>query len=61
MGRLTFHIHDQQHQEWFIARLITHIRRSLIQKKVALQPKYLEIAMKFKASPIGDSRGMVQL
>jgi hypothetical protein len=33
----------------------------LIQQKVASQPKALDIAMKFEASPVGDSGGMVQL
>jgi hypothetical protein len=31
MGRLTFQILDQQHQEWFIAVLLPHIPKSLIQ------------------------------
>jgi hypothetical protein len=35
MGRLTFQISDQQHQEWFIAGLLPHIHRPLIQQKVA--------------------------
>jgi hypothetical protein len=33
----------------------------LIQKKVVLQPKALEIVMKLEASPVGDSGGMVQV
>jgi hypothetical protein len=60
MGRLTFQILDQQHQEWFIARLLPHIRRPLIQQKVTSQPEALEIAMKLEASPIGDMGGMIQ-
>jgi hypothetical protein len=51
MGRLTFQIPDQQHQEWFIAGLLPHIRRPLIQQKVTSQPEALEIAMKLEASP----------
>jgi hypothetical protein len=61
MGRLTFQIPDQQHQEWFISRLLPHIRRSLIQQKVASQPEALDIAMKLEASPVGDDGGMVQV
>jgi hypothetical protein len=61
MGRLTFQIPDQQHQEWFIAGLLPHIRRSLIQQKVVLQPEALEIVMKLEASPIGDGGGMAQV
>jgi hypothetical protein len=48
MGRLTFHIPYQQLQEWFIAGLLPHIRRPLIQQKVALHPEALEIAMKLE-------------
>jgi hypothetical protein len=61
MGRLTFQIPDQQHQEWFIAGLLPHIHRSLIQQKVVSQPEALEIAMKLEASPVGDGGGMVQV
>jgi hypothetical protein len=61
MGRLTFQIPDQQHQEWFIAGLLPHIHRPLIQQKVASQPEALEIAMKLESSPVGDSGGMVQV
>jgi hypothetical protein len=61
MGRLTFQIPDQQHQEWFIAGLLPHIHRPLIQQKVVSQPEALEIAMKLEASPVGDSGGMVQV
>jgi hypothetical protein len=43
MGILTFQIPDQQHQEWFISRLLPHIRRSVIQQKVTLQLEALEI------------------
>jgi hypothetical protein len=61
MGRLTFQILDQQHQEWFIARLLPHIHRPLIQQKVVSQSEALEITMKLEASPVGDSGGMAQL
>jgi hypothetical protein len=36
MGILTFQILDQQHQEWFIAGLLPHIRRPLIQHKACV-------------------------
>jgi hypothetical protein len=58
MGRLTFQIHDQHHQEWLNSRFLPHIHRPLIQQKVASQPEALEIAMKLESSPIGDSGGM---
>ena len=34
MGRLTFHIFDQQQEEWFIVGLLPHICRLMIQHKV---------------------------
>jgi hypothetical protein len=40
MGRLNFQIPDQQHQEWFIAGLLPHIRRPLIQQKVMSHPRH---------------------
>jgi len=61
MGRLTFYIPNQQHQEWFIDGLLPHIHQSLIQQKVTSQPKYLDITMKMKSSLIGDGGGMVQV
>jgi hypothetical protein len=61
MGRLTFQIPDQQHQEWFIVGLLPHIQRPLIQQKVTSQPEALEIAMKLEASPTGDTGGMTQV
>jgi hypothetical protein len=61
MGRLTFYIHYQQHQEWFIIGLLPHIHMLLIQQKVALQPEALESAMKLEASPVGDSGEIMQV
>jgi hypothetical protein len=61
MGRLTFHIPDEQHREWFIAGMLSHIHCPLTQQKVMLQPKALEIAMKLEASPVGDGAGMAQV
>jgi hypothetical protein len=56
MGRLTFHIPDEQHREWFIAGLLPHIHCPLTQQKVTSQPEALEIMMKLEASPVGDGR-----
>jgi hypothetical protein len=61
MGRLTFHIPDRKHQEWFIAGLLPHIHRPLIQQKVKSQPEALEIAMKLESSPVGDNGWMAQV
>ena len=61
MGRLTFQIPDQQHQEWFIVGLLPHIHRSLILQKVASQHEALEIAMKLESSSIGDNGEMVKV
>jgi hypothetical protein len=55
MGRLTFHTPNQKHQEWFIAGLLPHIRRPLIQQKVALEAEALKIALKIESSPTGDT------
>jgi hypothetical protein len=61
MCRLTFHICNQQHQEWFIAGLLPHIHKLLIQQKAASQSESSKIAVKLEASPIGDIGGMVQV
>jgi len=61
MGRLTFYILDQQHQEWFIAWILPHIHNPLIQQKVVSQPEELEIEMKLESSHVGDSGGMAQV
>jgi hypothetical protein len=58
MGRLNFQIFDQHHQEWFIARILPHIHRPLIQLKVTSQPEALEITVKLESSLVGDSGGM---
>jgi hypothetical protein len=53
MGRLTFYILDEQHQEFLIACLLPHIYCSLTQHKVMLLPEALEIATKLEEPPIG--------
>jgi hypothetical protein len=59
MGRLNFQISGQHHQEWFIAGLLPHIRRPLIQQKVVSLHEALEIAMELESSHVGDNGGMV--
>jgi hypothetical protein len=56
MDRFTFQIPDAEHREWFIARLLPHVRIPLTQQKVATQFEALEIAMKLEATtPAIDS------
>jgi hypothetical protein len=59
MRRLTFHIPDEQHREWFIACLLPHICCPLTQHKLTLQLKSLEIMMKLESSPIEESSARV--
>ena len=62
LDQVSFEIAAQQHQEWFIAAMLPHIRLSLVQQKVASQAEALEIAMKLEASPIAEtSVGMVNI
>jgi len=61
MGRLTFQILDEQHREWFIAGIFSHIHCPLTQQKVTSQAESLEIAMKLEASPIGGGAGMAHV
>jgi hypothetical protein len=42
MAILTFQIPGQQHQEWFIVKLLPHILRPLIQQKVTSQSEALK-------------------
>ena len=46
---------DVQHKDCFIAALLPHIRKPLMQQKIATQSEALEIAMKLEASPVGES------
>jgi hypothetical protein len=61
MGRMNFHILDQQNHEWFIARLLPHIRKPLIQQKVSVKLEALEISTKLESSPLGDNGGVEQV
>ena len=55
MARVSFQMSDVQHKEWFIAMLVSHIRQSLMQQKIATQSEALETTMKLEASSIGES------
>jgi hypothetical protein len=61
MGRMTFQIPYQQHQEWFIVGILPHIFRPLIQQKVTSQLEVLEIVMKLESSLVGENGGMAQV
>jgi hypothetical protein len=61
MGRLTFHILDEQHREWFITCLFSHIHFMLTRQKVTSHPEALKIAMNLEESPIGDGERMAQV
>ena len=55
LDQVSLEIAPQQHEEWFIAALLPHIRLPLMHQKVALQAEALEIAMKLEASPIAKT------
>ena len=55
MARVSFFMSIVQHNEWFIAALVSHIRQPLMQKKIAMQSEALDIVMKLEASPIEES------
>ena len=55
MARVSFEMNDIQHKEWFIATLRSHIRLPLMQQKILTQSEAMEIAMKLKASPVGEN------
>ena len=55
LAQVSFVIAPQQHQEWFVAALLPHIRLSLMQQKITSQAEALEIAMKLEASPIAEA------
>ena len=62
LDQLSFDIDAQQHKDRFIAALLSHIRLSLMQQKVASQAEALEIVMNLEASLIdGTSPRMVQI
>ena len=62
MARVNFQMSDVQHKEWFIAILVPHIRKPLMQKKTATQSEALETAMKLEASQVGETAiGMDQI
>ena len=55
MEWVIFDMSDVQHKKWFIVALIPHIQHTLMQQKIATQSEALEIAMKFEASPVGET------
>ena len=55
LGQVNFEFPPQQHQEWFIAALLLHIRIPLMQQKVTSQGEALEIAMRLATSPLSES------
>lgn len=62
LDQVSFKIASQQHQEWFIATMLWHIRLPLMKQKITSQAESLQIAMKLEASPIGDTKvGMQQI
>ena len=62
LGQANFVFPTQQHQEWFIAVLLPHIRLPLMQEKVTSLSEALEIVMRLEASPMSESAlGMDQL
>ena len=62
MAKVSLHVSDFQHKQWFIVALLPHIRVPLIHQKIVSQIEALEIAMKLEASPIKETRaGMAQI
>ena len=62
LGQVKFVFLVQQHQEWFIAALLPHIRLPLMQQKVTSQSEAREIMMRLEASLMSKSTlGMDQL
>lgn len=62
LDQVIFIIAPQQHQEWFVATPLPHIKLPLMQQKITLQAEALEIAMKLEPSPIAEvSVGMTQI
>jgi hypothetical protein len=55
IGRLNFHILDEQNKEWFITVMLPHIRFPLMQQKIASQEEALDITMKLESTPMGES------
>ena len=55
LGQVKFEFPAQQHQEWFIATLLPHIRLPLMQQKVTSQSEALENTMRLEASLMPES------
>ena len=61
LDQVSFTIGLEQHKEWFIPKLLSHIRTPLMQQKVADQQEALEIAINLETSPVGDNSGIAQI
>ena len=60
MAKVSFHMFDVQHKEWFIASLLPHIRVPLMQEKIVFYVKALELTMMLETSLVGEtSAGMM--
>ncbi len=55
LDQFNFFMAPVHHKQWFIHVLLPHIRLPLMQQKVVLYTKALEIVMKLKASPVGET------
>ena len=62
MTKVSFHMSDVQHKEWFIVALLPHIRAPLMQPNIVSQTEVLELSMKLESSSIRDGGvGMMQI
>ena len=63
MARVSFHMYDVQHEEWFIVSLLPHIGVSLMKQNNVSYSEPLECAMKLEDSlirEIGDAIIQIQ-
>ena len=61
LDQVSFTIGPEQHKEWFIVALLSHIKTPLMQQKVVDQQEALEIAMKLETTPVGDNSRIAQI
>ena len=62
MAKVSFHMSNIQHKEWFIAALLPHIQITLMKQNIVSKTEVLELAMKLESSPVGEtSAGMIQI
>ena len=55
MALVSFKMSDVQHKEWFIASLVSHIIKWLMQQNIMMRNEALEMVMKLEASFIGET------